>query len=546
MTASLIRTCMARSSAGGQASTGPGTETTPMQSNAAIDLSAANAADLKHGAATGVAHVDVLIVGAGLSGIGAAFHLQEKCPGQTYAILEGREAIGGTWDLFRYPGIRSDSDMYTLGYIFKPWSEAKAIADGPSILKYVRETARENGIDSHIRYNHMVRRASWSTADARWTVEAEHGPGKERVSFTCNFLFMCSGYYDYAQGYQPDFPGMASFGGRVVHPQFWPADLDYAGKRVVVIGSGATAVTIVPEMAKTAAHVTMLQRSPTYVVSRPAEDGVANWLRAKLPAKLAYSLARWKNVLMTMFFFNMARKQPAKVKAQILSMVKHELGPDFDVKTHFTPTYNPWDQRLCLVPDSDLFTSLKGGTSSVVTDHIDTFTATGIRLKSGAELPADVIVSATGLKLIPVGGMEVVVDGNLVDMGKTVTYKGMMYSDVPNMASVVGYTNASWTLKADLTCEYICRLLNHMKAKGLAYCTPRRTDEDDAAEPFLDLASGYIQRSAAVMPKQGASAPWKLYQNYLLDLMTLRFGSIRDNSIVFSKAKPAPQRAAAE
>lgn len=486
-------------------------------------------------------HFDVLIVGAGLSGIGAGYHLQANCPGKTYAILEGREALGGTWDLFRYPGIRSDSDMYTLGYAFKPWREAKAIADGPSILNYVRETAREHGIDRHIRFGHQVKRASWSSQDAAWTVEAEMGPDKKLVRLTCNFLFMCSGYYDYAGGYMPDFPGADRFQGLLVHPQAWPQDLDYAGKRVVVIGSGATAVTLVPEMAKTAAHVVMLQRSPTYVVSRPAEDAAANWLRAKLPAKLAYAITRWRNVLFGMLFFNLARKRPEKVKAKIIEQVREHLGPDYDVETHFTPRYNPWDQRLCLVPDADLFDAIKAGAASVVTDHIDTFTERGLKLKSGRELEADVIVSATGLKLQLLSGLEVSVDGERVDMAKTMSYKGMMYSGVPNLASAFGYTNASWTLKCDLTCEYVCRLLNHMERTGTRQCvaTP---DPTVGEAPWLDFSSGYVQRAIGQFPKQGVKKPWKLHQNYALDLVSLRFGGVDDGVMTFSNPPQARAR----
>ncbi len=495
-------------------------------------------------------HFDVIVVGAGLSGIGAAYHLQANCPNKRYAILEGRDAIGGTWDLFRYPGIRSDSDMYTLGYNFKPWREAKAIADGPSIRKYVRDTAAENNIEKNIRFRHLVKRAAWSTADARWTVEAEVSDTQEIVRFTANFLFMCSGYYSYAGGYTPDFPNADSFQGKVVHPQFWPEDLDYAGKKVVVIGSGATAVTIVPEMAKTAAHVTMLQRSPTYVVSRPAEDAMANWLRAKLPAMLAYQLTRWRNVLFGMFFFNLARKNPDKVKKQLLGMVRQELGPDYDVDTHFTPRYNPWDQRLCLVPDSDLFKSIKDGSSSVVTDTIERFTPTGIKLTSGKELDADIIVTATGLKLELLSGLQVTIDGVAKNLSKTMSYKGMMYSDVPNLASAFGYTNASWTLKCDLTCEYVCRLLNHMDKKGYVEALPKA--EAGVQElPWLDFSSGYVQRALEVLPKQGSKKPWRLYQNYALDMLTLRFGKVEDGTMQFSKLQPAaninqPQAIAAE
>lgn len=485
-------------------------------------------------------HFDVLVVGAGISGIGAGYHLQANCPDRSYAILEGRADIGGTWDLFRYPGIRSDSDMYTLGYAFRPWREAKAIADGPSILNYVRETARDHGIDRHIRFNHQVKRATWSSAEALWTVEAEVGAERTPARFTCSFLFMCSGYYDYAEGHRPVWPGEAAFKGRIVHPQFWPEDLDYSGKRVVVIGSGATAVTLVPEMAKTAAHVTMLQRSPTYVVSRPAEDAMANWLRARLPAMLAYRIVRWKNVLLSMLFFNLARKRPGPTKQRLVAMVREALGPDYDVEKHFTPRYNPWDQRLCLVPDADLFDSIRSGRASVVTDQIASFVEEGIRLQSGETLPADIVVTATGLKLQLLSGVEFVVDGRPIEPSKTMSYKGMMFSDVPNLASSFGYTNASWTLKADLTCEYVCRLLNHMRASGTRIATPHR-DPTVEEEPFLDFTSGYVQRALDALPRQGKTKPWKLYQNYALDLVTLRYGSVDDGTLAFSNPAPAPK-----
>jgi monooxygenase len=481
-------------------------------------------------------HFDVIVVGAGLSGIGAGYHLQANCPRKTYAILEGRDAIGGTWDIFRYPGIRSDSDMYTLGYSFKPWREAKAIADGPSIRKYVRDTASENGIDKKIRFGHMVKRASWDSSTARWTVDAE--VGGQIVRYTCNFLFMCTGYYSYAGGYNPEFSGRADFKGQIIHPQKWPDGLDYKNKKVVVIGSGATAVTLVPAMAE---DVTMLQRSPTYVVSRPAEDAAANWLREHLPAKLAYSLVRWRNVLFGMYFFNLARKKPGQVKKYLIDMVKKELGEGHDVETHFTPRYNPWDQRLCLVPDSDLFQSLKSGKSSVVTDQIETFTPTGIKLASGKELDADIIVTATGLKVELLAGMQVTVDGVVQDMPKTMSYKGMMYSDVPNLASSFGYTNASWTLKCDLTCEYICRILNYMDRHGYAEARPRRDASVEEA-PWLDFSSGYVQRAKDVLPRQGTKKPWKLYQNYALDLVTLRYGKVNDGTLQFSKLKSTAQQ----
>jgi len=492
-------------------------------------------------------HFDVVIVGAGLSGVGAGYHLKTACPDRSYVILEGRDAIGGTWDLFRYPGIRSDSDMYTLGYAFKPWTEAKAIADGPSILKYVRETATENGIDRHIRYNHLVKRASWSTEDAAWTVEAEVGGELRR--FTCSFLFLCGGYYSYEGGYTPEFPGVESFKGAVVHPQKWPQGLDYAGKKVVVIGSGATAVTLVPEMAKTAGHVTMLQRSPTYVVSRPAEDAFANWLRKVLPGKLAYDIVRWRNVLFGMYFFKTAREKPEAVKQRIIGMVREQLGPDYDVETHFTPSYKPWDQRLCLVPDADMFNEIRSGRASVVTDHIERFTEKGILLKSGQELEADVVVTATGLVLEVWNGVEISVDGRKVDASTTLSYKGMMYEGVPNLASAFGYTNASWTLKCDLTCEYVCRLLNHMKRTGMRQATPINDDPTVTFEPWLDFSSGYVQRAMAKFPKQGNKTPWKLYQNYAMDLMSLRYAKLDDGVLRFSNpagqgARPAEKLAA--
>ena len=489
-------------------------------------------------------HVDVLIVGAGLSGIGAAWHLQANCPERSYAILEGREAIGGTWDLFRYPGIRSDSDMYTLGYAFKPWREAKAIADGPSILKYVRDTARENDLEKHIRFSHLVTSAAWSAEDALWTVEAKVG-GKTR-RLTCSFLFLCGGYYSYEGGYTPDFPGAAKFKGLVVHPQKWPESLDYTGKKVVVIGPGATAVTLVPEMAKTAAHVTMLQRSPTYVVSRPAEDAIANKLRRWLPAMLAYNIIRWRNVLFGMWFFRMARNKPEVVKKNIIDMVTQQLGPDYDVATHFTPSYNPWDQRLCLVPDADLFEAIKADRASVVTDHIETFTANGIKLTSGRELAADIIVTATGLTLQVMNGLTITVDGKTIDPGQTLSYKGMMYEGVPNLASSFGYTNASWTLKCDLTCEYVCRLLNHMKRTGLRQATPHNADPTIGREPWLDFSSGYVQRAMEKFPKQGTRAPWKVHQNYVLDLMGLKYAKVDDGVLAFTNPRPTNVRVRAK
>ena len=482
-------------------------------------------------------YFEVLIVGAGLSGIGAACHLQRKCPEKSYLILESRETKGGTWDLFRYPGIRSDSDMYTLGYAFKPWTEQKAIADGPSILKYINETARDHNVDDNIRYNHKVVKASWSSKDALLTVEAERSDTGETINFSCRFFFVCAGYYDYENGHDPVFEGRDDFKGQIAHPQKWTDDIDYDDKNVVIIGSGATAVTLVPAMAEKAAHVTMLQRSPTYIVSRPAEDKFANFLRRILPAMWAYGIIRWRNVIMQQFVFRRARSAPHKVKEFLLGMVRDELGPDYDIDTHFTPKYNPWEERLCLVPDSDLFEAIKNEDASVVTDHIDRFVEDGILLKSGKKLPADLIVTATGLKIKAIGGLSIEVDGKPVKMGDTLNYKGLMFSSVPNFASVFGYTNASWTLKSDLCCEYVCRLLKHMDEVGVDYCTPVQDDPEMEVEPGLDFSSGYIQRAIDEIPKQGAKKPWRLNQNYPLDLVTLRHKKIDDGFLEFANAK---------
>ena len=475
-------------------------------------------------------HLDVIIVGAGLSGIGGACQLSMACPNKSFTILEGREAMGGTWDLFRYPGVRSDSDMYTLGYRFRPWRDAEAIADGPAILKYIRETAGEFGVDKKIRYGHRVRRASWSSSDARWTVEAETNGCI--VNFTCNFLYLCTGYYDYENGYTPEWPGVETYKGQIVHPQKWPEDLDYKGKRVVVIGSGATAVTLVPAMAETASHVTMLQRSPTYIVTLPTEDAIANFLRRYLPDRTAYALTRWKNVIRQMFFYVLSRKRPEIMKRLINKGIRTELGDDYDMM-HFTPPYNPWDQRLCIVPDSNLFKTIREGTASIVTDHIDAFTETGLQLTSGEHLDADIIVTATGLNLKLMAGLQLTVDDESVDLSKTMAYKGMMYSDVPNLASAFGYTNASWTLKCDLTAEYVCRLLNHMERNGFAYCVARRTDPSVTPEPVLDFTSGYVIRALHTLPKQGSKMPWRLYQNYVKDLSMIRYGRVDDGTMEF-------------
>jgi len=482
-----------------------------------------------------IEHFDVLIVGAGLSGISAAYHLQKECPSKTFTILEARQSIGGTWDLFRYPGVRSDSDMYTLGYRFRPWREAKAIANGSSILSYLRETAREFGIDRKIRYGLQVTLASWSSALAQWTVQATLPTGTT-MRFTSNFLFMCSGYYDYTEGYMPGWPAMNQFGGRIVHPQQWPEDLDYKGKRIVVIGSGATAVTLVPALAEAAAHVTMLQRSPTYIVARPSEDPLANWLRPRLGVRLTCGLTRWKNVLLGMYFYNLARRKPDETKKRILSLAQKQLGPGYDASKHFSPRYNPWDQRLCLVPDADLFLAIRSGKVSIVTNEIETFTEKGIRLRSGDELEADLIVTATGLKLQLLGGMQVIVDGISVNPARALSYKGTMYSEIPNLASIFGYINASWTLKADLTARYVCRLLNYMDARGYDTCTPHRGDSSVVEKPAITFTSGYFQRGCDALPKQGSKKPWKLRQNYALDMLELRFARIDDGIIEFTRS----------
>ena len=458
----------------------------------------------------------MIVVGAGLSGIDAGYHLQTSCPDLTYAIFEGREQLGGTWDLFRYPGIRSDSDMFTLGFPFHPWKDPKSIADGPAILAYLQETAAKYGIDKKIRFSTRVERASW--ANGAWTLETSTG------TLTCRFLYLCAGYFDYAGGYTPELPGLARFAGRVVHPQAWTPDIDHAGKRVVVIGSGATAVTLVPALAEKAAHVTMLQRSPTYIMSRPAKDPLAG----KLPA----SMMRWKNVVLATAFYEYCRRFPKQAAKLLVGGVGKHVADPAHVAEHFTPTYKPWDQRLCLVPDADLFRALASGRASVVTDHIESIDETGLQLRSGAHLDADLIVTATGLNLVAFGKIELVVDGVRVVPSSTMTYKGMMISDVPNLAFAIGYTNASWTLKCDLTSRYVCRLLNHMAARHFTTCTPRRGEGITPSE-LLDFTSGYVQRAIGTFPKQGSIAPWKLYQNYALDLVTLKFGKLDDGSMAF-------------
>ncbi len=477
-------------------------------------------------------HHDVVIVGAGLSGIDAAYRLETECPRKSYTILEARGAIGGTWDLFRYPGIRSDSDMFTLGFPFRPWTGDKAIADGESIRCYIEDTARTFGIDRHIRYDMRVRRAAWSTADAIWTLEVESAG--RRTTLTCRFLYMGSGYYDYDAGFTPDWPGTGAFGGRIIHPQHWPADLDTAGRRIVVIGSGATAVTLVPALAKKAAHVTMLQRSPTYIVSRPSRDAFARAARKALPGALAGRAARWKSILLGIATYGLARRRPATVKAAILRNVAAQLPEGYEIARDFEPRYAPWDQRICLVPDADLFRALKSGRAEIVTDTIACFTPGGVALSSGRELAADIVVTATGLTLKLFGGVELVVDGRIVDPAERLAYKGMMLSDVPNLVLAFGYTNASWTLKCDLTARYACRLLNHMDRQGVTTCTPRR-DWAVAREPMLGFTSGYVTRAAAILPQQGATAPWRVHQNYLLDLAALAAAPLDDGVMAFTR-----------
>jgi cation diffusion facilitator CzcD-associated flavoprotein CzcO len=483
-------------------------------------------------------HLDVLIVGAGISGISAAWHLQERCPGKSYAIFEARADLGGTWDLFRYPGIRSDSDMYTLGYRFKPWTGAKSIADGASILEYVREAASEHGIDEKIRFHHRIVGAEWSSEDSRWTVEAERSDSGETVRLTCGFLWACSGPYRYDDGYTPDFAGVDRFPGPVVHPQRWPEDLEYAGRRVVVIGSGATAVTLVPALAEKAGHVTMLQRSPTYIISRAAEDGAVEKLRRYLPERAVYSLVRWRNVLVSSAFFQLCRRRPELAKRLLRKGVERSLPAGYDIDKHFKPRYNPWEQRLCAVPNGDLFKAISAGSASVVTDRIATFTERGIELESGEELEADIVVTATGFNLRVLGGMRLGIDGEAVEFPKTTAYKGMMLSGVPNFAFSVGYTNASWTLKADLTSEYVCRLLGHMDARGYRRCVPEVSDPSLATQPMIDFSSGYVRRAIDQFPRQGTREPWRLRQNYVLDIRTIRHGRIDDGTMRFSASAP--------
>jgi monooxygenase len=486
--------------------------------------------------------LDVLIVGAGLSGIGAAHHLKDAFPDRSFAVLEARDALGGTWDLFRYPGVRSDSDMYTLGYRLRPWTATEAIADGASVLRYIRDTARETGIDRHIRYGHKVIGATWSSQSASWNVTAERDG--EVVEFTCSFLFVCSGYYRYDQGYTPDFPAVEDFEGSVVHPQEWPADLDCSGKNVVVIGSGATAITLVPALAKTAGYVTMLQRSPTYVIPGPSVDRIGERLKKMFGVHAGYGLIRWKNVLFGTALYGFTRKWPRAARKLIRNINVKALPPGFDVDQHFNPAYDPWDQRLCLAPEGDFFAAIRTGRATVVTDAIETFTEAGLKLRSGRTLDADVVVTATGLNLLALGGMELNVDGRKIALGEQLAYRGSMLEGVPNFAFTVGYTNASWTLKADLVAEYVCRILDHMDRHGYDSCVPVNDDADLQRGPLLDFQAGYVLRSLTAFPQAGDKQPWRLGMNYFQDLVTLRHKKVDDGALRFSR--PAPGRRASD
>ena len=480
-------------------------------------------------------HKDIIIVGAGISGIAAGYNLQKSCPDKSFAILEGREALGGTWDLFKYPGVRSDSDMHTLGFRFKPWIHKKAIADGPSILKYLNETVDDYNLREKITFNQKVIASNWVSDSSIWELTVDDN-GQE-ISMSCNFLFLCGGYYSYDKPYMPDFPGMDEFNGRVIHPQFWDESLDYSNKKVVVIGSGATAVTLVPAIAESAKQTTMLQRSPSYVISAPAEDSWNNALNKIFPVKFTYFVIRWKNILRTIIGFYLSRKYPERIKERLINLVREELGQDFDVEKHFTPSYKPWDQRMCLVPDGDLFSAIKDNRANVVTDTIDTFTPTGILLNSGNEIEADIVISATGIELNALNDINVSVDGLKVEANRKLSYKGMMLSGVPNLAISFGYVNSSWTLRADLTCEYVCRLINTMDKEGCAACSPEEDLNALVEDDYIDFTSGYVQRALDRLPKQGKKSPWRNYQNYLLDIFYVRFFSIKDSTLRFYNPK---------
>ncbi len=476
--------------------------------------------------------VDVLIIGAGLAGIGGACQLRRNCPNHSFTILESRATSGGTWDLFRYPGFRSDSDMYTYSYGFKPWKDKSTIADGHKILSYIREAAAEYNVEQRIRYQHKVVAADWSTTEKRWLVTAERGNTGEQVTINCKFLFHCSGYYDYEQGYTPEFSGSETFSGQIIHAQHWPEDLDYRGKRVVVIGSGATAVTLVPTMSKDTASLVMLQRTPTYIANVPAEDPWGLALRKWLPKSWVFRLIRWKKVLFQIYVYQLSRQKPQQLKKFLIGEVRKSLGPDYDVATHFTPDYNPWDQRLCAVPDGDMFAAIRAGSAEVVTDHIDMFNRTGIQLKSGKQLDADIVILATGLNLKFAGGVKHSIDGRELDLSQHFIYRGMMFSGIPNLAFTVGYTNSSWTLKTDLTSKYVCRLLDKMDRGKYAMVTPTLKGDIDEV-PLLDFDAGYVLRAREMMPKNGNRLPWKNYQNYIRDFIGLRLGRLNDDELEF-------------
>jgi cation diffusion facilitator CzcD-associated flavoprotein CzcO len=480
-------------------------------------------------------HKDIIVVGAGISGIAAGYNLQKSCPDKTFAILEGRESLGGTWDLFKYPGVRSDSDMHTLGFRFKPWIHKKSIADGPSILKYLNETVDDYNLRDKITYNQKVIASNWVSDTSTWELTVDDN-GQE-ISMSCNFLFLCGGYYSYDKPFMPDFPGMDEFNGRVIHPQFWDESLDYSNKKVVVIGSGATAVTLVPAIAESAKLTTMLQRSPSYVISAPAEDSWNNALNKVFPVKFTYFLIRWKNILRTIIGFYLSRKYPQRIKDRLINLVREELGQDFDVEKHFTPSYKPWDQRMCLVPDGDLFAAIKDNRANVVTDTINTFTPSGILLNSGNEIEADIVISATGIELNALNDINVSVDGVKVEANNKLSYKGMMLSGVPNLAITFGYVNSSWTLRADLTCEYVCRLINTMDKEGCTACVPQEDINALVEDDYIDFTSGYVQRALDRLPKQGKKSPWRNYQNYLLDIFYVRFFAIKDSTLRFYNPK---------
>ncbi len=478
-------------------------------------------------------HLDVLIIGAGLSGIDAAYHVSKGTPDKTYAVLEMRDSLGGTWDLFKYPGIRSDSDMHTLGFGWKPWKGEKAIVDGPEILDYLKEAAAENGIDDNIRFHHKVLHADFSTDDARWTVTVERTDTGETIELTSSFLFSTSGYYNYDEGFTPAFAGSEDFTGQVIHPQHWPEDLDYAGKKVVVIGSGATAVTLIPALANSGAgHVTMLQRTPTYIISQPAYDKVSAQLYKRLPDKIAQKIVRTQYLTTRIGFYEFCQARPKESRAILRKLLERQLPADVKFDDHFKPPYDPWDQRLCAVPGGDLFKALRQHSVDIVTDHIDRFTPTGILLRSGKELEADIVVTATGLNLQLFGGATLSIDGADVKPADTMAYKGLMLSGIPNFAFIIGYTNASWTLKADLVCEYVVKLLRHMDKTGSRTVIPRR-DPSVAEEPFLDFEAGYVMRSIESLPKQGATFPWRLKMNYFRDVLVFR-KPVVDDALEFS------------